>query len=94
MCRRLALQLPEPFAGASAVSVLLGRTTLITLRTRCSGTSERKRHIVANPNYWRNEMLVPLEMYERNPTLYEGFSPPVERQLLFEPREGNEKARK
>jgi hypothetical protein len=43
-----------------------------------------KGHLAVNPNYWRNEQLVPLEMYEIHPTLYDGFSPPVKRQLLFE----------
>lgn len=44
-----------------------------------------KDRLVVNPNYWRNEMLVPLECYERNPNLYDRFPSPYKRELLFEP---------
>jgi hypothetical protein len=52
---------------------------------------KEKEHLGVNPNYWRNEMLVPLEDYERNPRLYEGFPPPVKRELLFERKAVSEK---
>lgn len=45
---------------------------------------KRKDHLVVNPNYWRNEMHVPLESYEMNPKLYDTFPPPYKREPLFE----------
>jgi len=46
--------------------------------------AKEKNHLVANPNYWRNEMFIPLESYETNPRLYDQFPSPYKRELLFE----------
>ncbi|HEY2411267.1 MAG TPA: hypothetical protein VGI40_03445 [Pirellulaceae bacterium] len=45
---------------------------------------KEKDHLVVNPNYWRNEMHFPLEMYEMNPKLYDEFPSQIKRELLFE----------
>jgi len=77
----LAAAVRRSFAGLG----IRGKDDAEYVKNAMQWYENEKDHLIANPNYWRNELLVPLEGYEMNPKLYdEEFPPPFKRELLFE----------